>query len=65
MKSEFTKDHLQDYRQRVQNYQISREFFASLYRDEFITEIEFHLLNLKLLMKYGLSEKSVFNRKEI
>lgn len=60
-----TKEQLQDYRKRVQSYQISREFFASLYHDGFITEIEFHLLNLILLMKYELPEKSVFNKKEI
>lgn len=53
------------YRERVQNYLISREFLSSLYHDDFITELESHLLNLKLLMKYRISEKSVFNNKKV
>lgn len=40
-----------EYRQRVQSYLISGEFISSLYHKGFITKIEFHLLNLKLLMK--------------
>ena len=54
-----------EYRLRVQSYLISREFISSLYHEGFITEIEFHLLNLKLLMKYRISENSVFNSKKI
>ena len=54
-----------EYRQRVQSYLISREFISSLYHEGFITEIEFHLLNLELLMKYGISLNSVFNSKKI
>ena len=65
MKSQFTKTELIAYRQRLQNYIISREFFASLYREGFITEIEFHFINLQLLMKYDLPEKSVYNTKDI
>ena len=54
-----------EYRERVQNYLISIEFLSNLYHDGFITEIEFHLLNLKLLMKYRISEKSIFNSKKV
>ena len=60
----FTKEQLQDYRKRVQNYQISREFFESLYQEGLIDEIDFDIINLQLLKKYGLSERSVFNAKK-
>ena len=54
-----------EYRQRVQSYLIGGEFISSLYQKGFITKIEFHLLNLKLLMKYRISLNSVFNSKKI
>lgn len=60
----FTKEQLRDYRKRVQNYQISREFFESLYQEGLIDEIDFDIINLQLLKKYGLSERSVFNAKK-
>lgn len=60
----FTKDQLQDYRKRLQNYRISREYFESLYREGVIEEIDFDIINLQLLKKYGLSERSVFNAKK-
>ena len=59
----FTKEQLQDYRKRVQNYQISREFFESLYREGIIEEIDFYELNIKLLKKYRIPFNSVFNTK--
>lgn len=60
----FTKEQLRDYRKRVQNYQISREFFENLYQEGLIDEIDFDIINLQLLKKYGLSERSVFNAKK-
>ena len=59
----FTKEQLQDYRKRLQNYRISREFFESLYREGIIEEIDFYELNIKLLKKYRISFNSVFNAK--
>ena len=59
----FTKEELQEYRKRVQNYQISREFFESLYREGIIEEIDFYELNIKLLKKYRIPFNSVFNAK--
>ena len=59
----FTKKELQEYRKRVQNYQISREFFESLYREGIIEEIDFYELNIKLLKKYRIPFNSVFNTK--
>ena len=59
----FTKEELQEYRKRVQNYQISREFFESLYREGIIEEIDFYELNIKLLKKYRIPFNSVFNTK--
>lgn len=59
----FAKEQLQDYRKRVQNYQISREFFESLYREGIIEEIDFYELNIKLLKKYRIPFNSVFNTK--
>ena len=38
----FTKEQLQDYKKRLQNYRISREFFESLYREGIIEEIDFY-----------------------
>ena len=59
----FTKEELQEYRKRVQNYRISREFFESLYREGIIEEIDFYELNIKLLKKYRIPINSVFNTK--
>ena len=59
----FTKEELQEYRKRVQNYQISREFFESLYREGIIEEIVFYELNINLLKKYRIPFNSVFNTK--
>ena len=59
----FTKEELQEYRKRVQNYRISREFFESLYREGIIEEIDFYELNIKLLKKYRIPLNSVFNTK--
>ena len=59
----FTKEQLQEYRKRVQNYRISREFFESLYREGIIEEIDFYELNIKLLKKYRIPFNSVFNVK--
>ena len=59
----FTKEQLRDYRKRLQNYRISREFFESLYREEIIEEIDFYELNIKLLKKYRIPFNSVFNTK--
>ena len=58
-----TKEQLQDYRKRLQNYRISREFFESLYREGVIEEIDFYELNIKLLKKYRIPFDSVFNAK--
>ena len=58
-----TKEQLQDYRKRLQNYRISREFFESLYREGVIEEIGFYELNIKLLKKYRIPFNSVFNNK--
>ena len=60
-----TEEQLCIYRKRVQDYMTSREYFAGLFHEGFITEIEFHYLNLQLLMKYHLPEKSVFNQKDL
>ena len=65
MAKQSKEERILEYRQRVQSYLISREFISSLYHEGFITEIEFHLLNLKLLMKYKISLNSVFNSKKI
>ena len=59
----FTKEQLQDYKKRLQNYRISREFFESLYREGIIEEIDFYELNIKLLKKYRIPFNSVFNTK--
>ena len=59
----FTKEQLQDYRKRLQNYRISREFFESLYREGIIEEIVFYELNINLLKKYRIPFNSVFNTK--
>ena len=59
----FTKEQLQDYRKRLQNYRISREFFESLYCEGIIEEIDFYELNIKLLKKYRIPFNSVFNTK--
>ena len=58
-----TKEQLQDYRKRLQNYRISREFFESLYREGIIEEIDFYELNIKLLKEYRIPLNSVFNTK--
>ena len=59
----FTKEQLQDYKKRLQNYRISREFFESLYREGIIEEIDFYELNIKLLKKYRIPFNSAFNTK--
>ena len=58
-----TKEQLQEYRKRLQNYRISREFFESLYREGIIEEIDFYEINIKLLKKYRIPFNSVFNAK--
>lgn len=50
-----------DYRTRVDNYLISRSYFASLLEKGEISEADFNKINKKLLAKYHVSKRSVFN----
>ena len=50
-----------DYRTRVNNYLISRSYFASLLEKGEISEADFNKINKKLLTKYHVSKRSVFN----
>ena len=56
-----TKEELLDYRKRVQEYMTSREYFAGLFRDGVISEKEFNKINNRLLKKYRLSKRTIFN----
>ena len=60
-----TDEELRDYRNRLNQYRVSREFFVNLFRDGRIIETEFEYLNHYLLIKYRISVKTVFNKKEM
>lgn len=53
-----------DCHKRLNQYRVSRDFFANLFREGWITETEFEYLNHYLLIKYSISVKTVFNKKE-
>lgn len=59
-----TDEEIRDYRKRLNQYRVSREFFANLFREGWITETEFEYLNHYLLIKYRISVKTVFNIKD-
>ena len=59
-----TDEEIRDYRKRLIQYRVSREFFANLFREGWITETEFEYLNHYLLIKYRISVKTVFNIKD-
>ena len=59
-----TDEEIRDYRKRLDQYRVSREFFANLFREGWITETEFEYLNHYLLIKYRISVKTVFNIKD-
>ena len=52
---------MKDYRKRVESYLISRSYFDSLLKEGAITQSEFNKINKKLLAKYNVSKRSVFN----
>lgn len=59
-----TDEEIRDYRKRLNQYRVSREFFANLFREGWIAETEFEYLNHYLLIKYRISVKTVFNIKD-
>lgn len=56
-----TEEQLRNYRKRVQDYMTSREYFAGLFVDGVITERQFKKINNRLLKKYHLSKRTIFN----
>ena len=50
-----------DYKIRVHNYTISRTYYEEMLKKGEITQEEFDEINSKLLAKYNLSKRSVFN----
>lgn len=59
-----TDEELRDYHKRLNQYRVSRDFFANLFSEGWISETEFEYLNHYLLMKYRISVKTVFNVKK-
>ena len=56
-----TEEELCEYRRHVQGYLTSREHFAGLFHDGEISKKEFDKINNKLLKKYHLSKRTLFN----
>ena len=50
-----------DYRQRVHNYLTSRTVFENMVKEGSLTKEHFALINTRLLAKYNISKRSVFN----
>ncbi len=53
---------LSDYRKRVHSYLVSRSYFEKLLNSGLLSIDSFKEINAKLLAKYELSERSVYNR---
>ena len=50
-----------DYKTRVHNYLISRTYYEDMLKKGEISQEEFDEINAKLLAKYNLSNRSIFN----
>lgn len=58
-----TDEEIRDYHKRLNQYRVSRDFFANLFREGWITETEFEYLNQYLLIKYHIEVKIVYSMK--
>ncbi len=54
-------DMAKDYKVRVHNYLISRTYYEDMLKKGEISQEEFDEINSKLLAKYNLSKRSIFN----
>ena len=50
-----------DYKTRVQNYTIIRTYYEEMLKKGEISQEDFDEINAKLLAKYNLSKRSIFN----
>ena len=50
-----------DYKTRVHNYLISRTYYEEMLKKGEISQEDFDEINAKLLAKYNLSNRSIFN----
>lgn len=50
-----------NYRSRIHSYILARSFYEQLLTDALITKVEFNRINAKLLAKYNVSIRSIFN----
>ena len=51
-----------DYKTRVHNYLVSRTYYEDMLKKGELSKEDFDEINARLLAKYNLSEKSVYNR---
>ena len=51
-----------DYQKRVNDYVTSRNIFENYLKEGVLSQNDFDAINSRLLAKYKLSEKSVYNR---
>ena len=54
-------DMAKDYKTRVHNYLISRTYYEEMLEKGEISQEDFDEINAKLLAKYNLSNRSIFN----
>ena len=54
-------DMAKDYKTRIHNYLISRTYYEEMLKKGEISQEEFDEINSKLLAKYNLSKRSIFN----
>ena len=57
----FSTNMASDYKTRVHNYLISRTYYEEMLKKGEISQEDFDEINAKLLAKYNLSKRSIFN----
>ena len=54
-----------DYKKRVHDYLISRSFYEDMVKKGELSAEDFDEINTKLLAKYNLSKRSIFNAESV
>ena len=50
-----------DYKTRIHNYLVSRTYYENMVKNGELSKEDFDDINAKLLAKYNISERSIFN----
>ena len=57
----WSTDMANDYKTRIHNYLISRNYYENMVKKGELSQEDFDEINTKLLAKYNLSNRSIFN----